>query len=63
MFQCFQGGYHHISFPIAFFFLSYTYVLWDFVYCAIVPNLAVFHVPLQADDQSQMPHALEEIPA
>jgi len=64
MFQCFHGGYHHnFFFHTFFFFLSYTYVLWDFVYCAIVINLAVFHVPLQADDQSQMSHAPEEIPA
>jgi hypothetical protein len=64
MFQCLKRSYRHSFFPHDFFlFLSYTSVLWDYVYCAIVPNVAVFHIPLQADDQSQMSHALEEIPA
>lgn len=64
MLERFKGSYHRNFLPQNFFFfLPYTYVLRNFVYCAIVSSLAVFHIPLQADDQSQMSHALEEIPA
>jgi hypothetical protein len=42
---------------------DYTYVVRDIVFCIIAPNLVIFHLLLQTDDQSQMSHALEEIPA
>jgi hypothetical protein len=63
-FKCFKGRYHRNFFRQDFyFFQSYTYVSRDFVCCIIGSNLAVFHIPLQADHQGQMSHALEEIPA
>ena len=62
MLKCFKESYHYNLFPQDYFFQSYTYVLRNFVYAAM-PNRLVFITPLQADDKSQMSHALEEIPA